>query len=321
MPWNFRAAVFFKLAAGAAALPASRAASAQRLSVEADHHRGALCAGRADRHHRAHHGRTAAISLGQTVIIENTTGAGGTIAVARVARSAPDGYTIGIGQNGSHVVTGATYQRLPYDLLNDFQPLTLLTDAPFFLAGRKTFPPDDLKGLIAWMKANPGRAIFGNGGNGSISHISGLLFMDLTGTTAQVVPYRGNAPAMQDLVGGQIDMMVADPVTGVPQVRGGSIKAYAVMAKSRLSTAPEIPTVDEAGLPGYHVSLWHGFWMPKGTPQPIMAKLNAAVVEALADPTVQTKLARLDRTSSRPNGRTRRRSTRIRRPRSRNGGR
>jgi tripartite-type tricarboxylate transporter receptor subunit TctC len=231
------------------------------------------------------------VSLGQSVIIENTTGAGGTVAVARVARAAPDGYTIGIGQNGSHVVTGATYQRLPYDLLNDFQPLTLLTDAPFFLAGSKTFPPDDLKGLIAWMKANPGKATFGNGGNGSITHISGVLFMDLTGTKAQAVPYRGNAPAMQDLMGGQIDLMVADPVTGVPQVRGGTIKAYAVTAKSRLSTAPEIPTVDEAGLPGYHVSLWHGFWMPKGTPQPIMDRLNAAVAEALADPTVRTKLA------------------------------
>ncbi len=233
------------------------------------------------------------VSLGQTIIIENTTGAGGTIAVARVARSAPDGYTIGIGQNGSHVVTGATYQRLPYDLVNDFQPLTLLTDAPFFLAARKTFPADDLKGLIAWMKANPGRAIFGNGGNGSISHISGLLFMDLTGTTAQVVPYRGNAPAMQDLVAGQIDIMVADPVTGVPQVRGGSIKAFAVMAKSRLSTAPEIPTVDEAGLPGYHVALWHGLWMPRGTPKPIMDKLHAAAVEALADPAVRSKLEML----------------------------
>ena len=230
-------------------------------------------------------------TLGQSVIIENTTGAGGTIGVGRVARAAPDGYTIGIGQNGSHVVTGATYQRLPYDLLKDFQPLSLLTDAPFFLAGKKTFPPDDLKGLIAWMKANPGKAIFGNGGNGSISHISGLLFMRLTGTTAQVVPYRGNAPAMQDLVGGQIDMMIADPVTGVPQVQGRTIKAYAVTAMDRLATAPEIPTVDEAGLPGYHVSLWHGMWMPKGTPEPIMTKLNAAVMDALADSTVRTKLA------------------------------
>jgi tripartite-type tricarboxylate transporter receptor subunit TctC len=230
------------------------------------------------------------VLLGQTVIIENTTGAGGTIAVARVARAAPDGYTIGIGQNGSHVVTGATYQRLPYDLLNDFQPLALLTDAPFFIAGRKTLPADDLRGLIAWMKANPGQTILANGGNGSITHISGVLFMELTGTTAQVVPYRGNAPAMQDLVAGQIDLMIADPVTGVPQVQGGTIKGYAVTAKSRLTTAPEIPTVDEAGLPGYHVSLWHGLWMPKGTPQPIMDKLNAVVVEALADPAVRTKL-------------------------------
>jgi tripartite-type tricarboxylate transporter receptor subunit TctC len=231
------------------------------------------------------------VSLGQTVVVENTTGAGGTLGVGRVARSAPDGYTIGIGQNGSHVVTGATYQRLPYDLLNDFQPLSLLTDAPFFIAGRKTLPADDLKGLIAWMKAEPGRAIIANGGNGSITHISGVLFMDVTGTKGQVVPYRGNAPAMQDLVAGQIDIMIADPVTGVPQLQGHTIKGYAVTAKSRLSTAPDIPTVDEAGLPGYYVSLWHGLWMPKGTPQPIMEKLNAAVVEALADPTVRAKLA------------------------------
>ena len=154
-------------------------------------------------------------------------------------------------------------------------------------------PADDLKGLIAWRKANPGKATFGNGGNGSISHICGLVFLDLTKTTAQVVPYRGNAPAMQDLVAGQIDIMVADPVTGVPQAKSGNIKAYGVTAKTRLSTAPDIPTVDEAGLPGYHVSLWHGLWLPKGVPAPIAAKLNATVVEALADPAVRAKLGAL----------------------------
>ena len=285
---------FLQVAAGAAALPAvSRSASAQAypskpITLIVPYAAG----GPTDSIARVLAERMRS-SLGQTIVIENTTGAGGTIAVGRLARSTPDGYTIGIGQNGSHVVTGATYSKLPYDLLNDFEPLTLLTDAPFFLAGKKTMPADDLKGLIAWMKANPGKATFGNGGNGSISHICGLVFLDLTKTTAQVVPYRGNAPAMQDLVAGQIDIMVADPVTGVPQAKSGNIKAYGVTAKTRLSTAPDIPTVDEAGLPGYHVSLWHGLWLPKGVPAPIAAKLNATVVEALADPAVRAKLGAL----------------------------
>ena len=286
---------FLQLAAGAAALPAiSQSASAQAypskpITLIVPYAAG----GPTDSIARVLAERMRS-SLGQTIVVENTTGAGGTIAVGRLVRSTPDGYTIGIGQNGSHVVTGATYAgRLSYDLLNDMDPLSLITDAPFFLAGKKTFPADDLKGLIAWMKANPGKAVFGNGGNGSISHICGLLFMDLTKTSAQVVPYRGNAPAMQDLVAGQIDIMVADPVTGVPQVHGGNIKAYGVTAKNRLTTAPNIPTVDEAGLPGYHVSLWHGLWLPKGVPAPISAKLNAVVVEALADPAVRAKLGGL----------------------------
>ena len=285
---------FLQVAAGAAALPAvSRSASAQAypskpITLIVPYAAG----GPTDSIARVLAERMRS-SLGQTIVIENTTGAGGTIAVGRLARSTPDGYTIGIGQNGSHVVTGATYSKLPYDLLNDFEPLTLLTDAPFFLAGKKTMPADDLKGLIAWMKANPGKATLGNGGNGSITHICGLVFLDLTKTTAQVVPYRGNAPAMQDLVAGQIDIMIADPVTGVQQAKSGNIKAYGVTAKTRLSTAPDIPTVDEAGLPGYHVSLWHGLWLPKGVPAPIAAKLNATVVEALADPAVRAKLGAL----------------------------
>ena len=286
---------FLQLAAGAAALPAlSRSASAQAaypskpIILIVPYAAG----GPTDSIARilAERMRT---SLGQTVVVENTTGAGGTIAVARLARATPDGYTIGIGQNGSHVVTGATYQKLPYDLLKDFEPLTLLTDAPFFLAGKKTMPANNLKELIAWMRANPGKTTFGNGGNGSISHLTGVLFLNLTKTTAQIVPYRGNAPAMQDLVAGQIDVMIADPVTGVPQVRSGNIKGYAVTAKTRLSTAPDIPTADEAGMPGYHVSLWHGLWLPKGVPAPIAAKLQAAAVEALADSTARAKLAAL----------------------------
>ena len=231
--------------------------------------------------------------LGQPVIVENTTGAGGTIGVARAARAAPDGYTISLGQNGSHVVTGATYPTLPYDLLNDFEPLTLLVDAPFVVVSRKGIPANDLKGLIAYIKDNPGKVTVGTAGQGSISHVCGLIFQNLIGTKLQFVPYRGTAPAMQDLVAGQIDIMISDPVTSMPQARGGNIKIYGVAASARMSSAPDVPTVDEAGLPGYHVSLWHGLWMPKGTPKPIMAKLNAAVVEVMAEPAVRAKLAEL----------------------------
>jgi len=231
--------------------------------------------------------------LGQPVIVENTTGAGGTIGVARAARAAPDGYTISLGQNGSHVVTGATYNSLPYDLLKDFDPLTLLVDAPFVIVAKKATPASDLKGLIAYLKDNPGRITVGTAGQGSISHVCGLIFQNATGSKLQFVPYRGTAPAMQDLVAGQIDFMISDPVTAMPQARGGNVKVYAVAADARMASAPEIPTVDEAGLPGFHVSLWHGLWMPKGTPKPILSKLNATVVEILAQPEVRAKLAEL----------------------------
>jgi tripartite-type tricarboxylate transporter receptor subunit TctC len=204
-------------------------------------------------------------SLGQTVLVENATGAGGTIGVARAARAAPDGYTISLGQNGSHVVTGATYSNLPYDLLNDFEPLTLICIAPFVIVARKTMPANDLKELIAWLKANPDKSTMGTAGQGSLGHVCGLIFQDITGTRLQFVPYRGTAPAMQDLVAGQIDLMISDPVT----------------------------SVDEAGLHAFHVALWHGLWMPKGTPKAIIAKLNTSVVAALADPAAQAKLAEL----------------------------
>ena len=232
------------------------------------------------------------VSLGQTVIVESATGAGGTIGVGRAARAAPDGYTISLGQNGSHVVTGATYTNLPYDLLNDFEPLSLLCIAPFVVVAKKTVPANDLKEFIAWLQANPNRTV-GTAGQGSISHVCGLIFQNVTGSRLQFVPYRGTAPAMQDLVAGQIDMMISDPVTSMPQVRGGNIKIFGVAADTRLPSAPDVPTVDEAGLPGYHVALWHGLWMPKGTPKPIMTTLGTAVVGALADPAVRGKLADL----------------------------
>jgi tripartite-type tricarboxylate transporter receptor subunit TctC len=231
-------------------------------------------------------------TLGQTVVVENTTGAGGTIGAGRLARAAPDGYTIGIGQNGSHVITGATYSNLPYDLIKDFDPLTLICITPFMVVAKKSVPANDLKSFIAWLKDNPNKTV-GTAGQGSISHVCGLIFQNATQTRLQFVPYRGIAPAMQDVVAGQIDMIISDPVATLQQARSGNIKAYAVCASARLPTAPEFPTVDEAGLPGYHVALWHGLWMPKGTPKPILDKLHAAVVEALADPAVRAKLESL----------------------------
>ena len=177
------------------------------------------------------------VSLGQTVIVENVTGAGGTIGVTRAVRAAPDGYTISLGQNGSHVITGATYGNLPYDLLNDFEPVSLLVISPFVITSKKDIPATDLKGLIAYLKANPGRTV-GNAGMGSITHVAGLVFQNVTETKLQFVPYRGTGPAMQDLVAGQIDMMIGDPITGMPQVRAGMLKIYGVASDTRLPSAP-----------------------------------------------------------------------------------
>jgi tripartite-type tricarboxylate transporter receptor subunit TctC len=231
-------------------------------------------------------------SLGQPVIIENVIGAAGSIGVGRVARAAPDGYTLDLGQWGTHVLNGALY-GLQYDLLNDFEPVSLIAESPLLIVARKSTPAQDLKELIAWLKANPDKASQGTSGVGGPSHVAGLLFQKETGTHFQLVPYRGAAPAMQDVAAGQVDMMFDPPATSLQQVRGGTIKAYAVTAKSRSAIAPEIPSVDEVGLPGLHVSIWFALFAPKQTPKAIINQLNAAVVDALANPAVRQRFTDL----------------------------
>jgi tripartite-type tricarboxylate transporter receptor subunit TctC len=231
-------------------------------------------------------------SLGQSVIVENVAGAGGSVGIGRVARAAPDGYTIALGIWSTQVVNAAIY-TLPYDVVKDFEPVALLANSPLVIAGKKAVPADDLEGLIAWLKANPDKASQGTAGVGTPPHIAGVLFQDITDTRYQFVHYRGSAPATQDLVAGQIDFVIDSPVTLLPQARAGSIKVYAVTTKSRLASAPAIPTVDEAGLPGFQLSVWLGFFAPKGTPKPIVERLNAAAVEALAIPEVRAKFAEL----------------------------
>jgi tripartite-type tricarboxylate transporter receptor subunit TctC len=231
-------------------------------------------------------------NLGGTVLVDNVAGAGGSIGVGKVARSAPDGYTLGIGQWSHYVLNGATY-ALQYDLLADFAPVAMIVTGPLLLVSRKDLPANDLKGLIAWLKANPDKATAGTGGVGSPPHISGIFFQKMTGTQFQFVPYRGTAPAMRDLLAGQIDIMIDQASNVLPQLRGGTIKAFAVTAKERVPSAPDVPTVDEAGLPGLYVSVWHGLWAPKGTPAEIIAKLNGAVVKSLGEPGTKEKLAAL----------------------------
>jgi tripartite-type tricarboxylate transporter receptor subunit TctC len=229
-------------------------------------------------------------SLGQPIVIENVGGAGGSIGVGRVARAAPDGYTLDIGQWDTHVANGATYP-LTYDLMKDFEPIALISSNPFLVLARKTMPADDLKGLIAWLKSNPDKATQAIPTAGS--HVAGILLQKQTDTRFAFVPYRGGGPAMQDLVAGQIDMMIIQAAVALPQVRGGAIKAYAVTAKSRFAAAPGVPTVDEAGLPGLYISGWFALFAPKGTPKPVIDKLNAAVVDALGNANVRARLADL----------------------------
>ena len=230
------------------------------------------------------------MSLGQPVIIENVTGADGTIGVGRAVRSAPDGYTLSIGQMATHALNGAAYS-LPYDLLNDFEPISLLTSAPALIVTGNAVPAKDLKELIAWLKANRDKV---SAGTFSVwARLFGVYFQENTGTRFQFVPYRGAAPAMQDLIAGQIDLMFDQAANSLPQLSGGKIKAYAVAAKTRLALAPEIPTVDEAGLPGIYISVWHGLWVPKGTNKDVIAKLNSAAKAALEDAKARAELVAL----------------------------
>jgi tripartite-type tricarboxylate transporter receptor subunit TctC len=233
------------------------------------------------------------MSLGQPIIVESVTGAAGSIGVGRAARGAPDGYTLSIGHYGTHAVNSLIYS-LQYDVVNDFEPIALLPSNPYIIGSRNGVPATDLKGLIAWLKANPDKAAGATGGLGSPGHLIWLKFQNETGTRFQLLPYRGGSgPSTQDLLAGHIDLKVEQAAQTLPLVQSGQIRAYAVTAETRLAAAPDIPTVDEAGLPGFYISAWHGLWVPKGTPTDVIAKLNAAVVDALADPAVRKRLAEL----------------------------
>jgi tripartite-type tricarboxylate transporter receptor subunit TctC len=229
-------------------------------------------------------------ALGQAVVIENVAGAGGNIGVGRLARSAPDGYAVGIGQWSTHVVNAVTYS-LPYDVLHDFEPIALIAITPQLIIARKTFPADSVKGLVGWLKANPDKATAATVGAAGGAQVTAIYFQQATGTRFGFVPYRGGAPAMQDLVSGQVDIMFDQAANAIGQVRNGAIKAFAVLTKERWASLPEVPSIDEAGVPSLYVSYWHGLWAPKGTPKEAIGKLNAAVVDALADPAVRQRLA------------------------------
>ncbi len=228
------------------------------------------------------------VPLGQSVVIENISGAGGAIGIGRVARSSPDGYTLGLGHIQTHVINAAT-QNLQYDVVKDFEPVSLIADTPQWLVVRSSLPVKDVAELIAWMKANPGKATSGAVGVGGPTDIAAASFQKQTGTSFQLVPYRGGAPLLQDLLGAQIDMTFGQAANYLGPVRGGQLRPLAVLSKQRWWAAPDVPTMDEAGVPGLYSSFWHGLWAPKGTPKEVIAKLHAAVVAALAEPLLQQR--------------------------------
>ena len=231
-------------------------------------------------------------SLEQPLLVENVTGAAGTIGVAKVARATPNGYTLSVGHWSTHVINGAIYP-LTFDLLKDLDPVARLTSYPMLLVAKNDIPAKDVKEFVAWVRANQDKASAGSIGVGSAAHVAGVNFQSITGLKFQYVAYRGAAPALQDLMGGQIDFLFDHLAHSLPHVRAGKIRAYAVTAPARSPSAPDIPTFDEAGVPGLHVLIWYGLWAPRGTPRDIIARLNAAVREALADPGVSKRLSDL----------------------------
>jgi tripartite-type tricarboxylate transporter receptor subunit TctC len=232
------------------------------------------------------------VTLGETVLVENVTGAGGSVGVGRAVRSPPDGYTISFGHLGTHVANGAIY-KLGYDLVTDLEPVALLPSNPMIIVSKKAVPATSLKEFLAWLKTQPTPPTAGTAGAGSGTHIAGLYFENVAGVKLQYVPYRGTGPAMNDLVAGQIDLIVDQTSNSIGQVRAGNIRAYAITDSKRVESASDIPTVDEAGLPGFHMTLWSGLWVPKDTPKDVVAKLNAATVDALNDPAVRKQLENL----------------------------
>ncbi len=229
------------------------------------------------------------VILGQPVVIENIGGAGGSIAVGRLARAAPDGYTIDIGQWDTHV--GSIIYKLDYDLEKDFEPIGLISNNPQLMVAKKNLPASNLRELVAWMKANPDKINFVN--QNAAANVSGVLFEKLTGQKIHLIPYKGAGPAMTDLVSGQVDLLVVQGAVALPQIRAGQIKAIANLSPQRSASMPDIPTADETGVPGLYMSGWFGFFAPKGTPKDVIAKLNEALVKALADPTTKARFTEL----------------------------
>jgi len=231
-------------------------------------------------------------TLKQQVIVENVGGAGGTIAANRVAKAAPDGYTILIHHIGM-ATAPALYRKLPYNPMTDFEPIGLINEVPMALVAKKDFPAKDLKELIAYVKANKDKVNYANAGLGAASHLCGMLFMSAIQTDVTTVPYSGTAPAMNDLLGGQVDFMCDQTTNTTSQIKAGKIKVYGVTTKKRVPSLPNVPTMDEAGLPGFEVSIWHGLYAPKGTPKPVIDKLTSALQVALKDENVKQRFAEL----------------------------